>query len=160
MTQNLHELLERSDPVALRRIEKALDAVDERNETVETVLSALMWQRCTIGQNGILGAYLNHECAARVSVLDEHLAVIGASDAAQAIRDLRKEIPLQDEDIRRGIIDWVDANPSLVQHAKTLNDEDLDVASKVWNFMQKRREKLPDIEIPDKKTGLLGRFFR
>ncbi len=157
--RNLYELLERNDPVALRRIEKALVAVDERNETVETVLSALMWQRCTIGPNGILGAYLNHECAARVSVLDEHLDVIGASDAAQAIRDLRKEIPLQDEDISRGIIDWVDANPSLVQHAKTLNDENLDVAPMVWNFMPERQEKLPDIEIPDKKTGLLGRFF-
>ena len=50
-------------------------------------------------------------------------------------------------------------NPSLVQHAKTLNDENLDVAPKVWNFMLERQEKLPDIEIPDKKTGLLGRFF-
>ena len=159
MTQNLHELLERNEPVAFRRIEKALVAVDERNETVETVLSALIWQRCTMGQNGILGAYLNHECAARVSVLDEHLGVIAASDAAQAIRDLRKEIPLQDEDIRRGIIDWVDANPSLVQHAITLNDENLDVSPKVWSFMRDRQQNLPDVEIPDKNTGLLSRFF-
>jgi hypothetical protein len=159
MMKNLHDLLDRDDPVALRRIEKALGAEETRNETVDAVLSVLLFQRCANGRNGILGALINHECAARVSMLDEHLDLVGASGAAQAMRDLRKEIPLRDEDIRRGIIDWIEANPSLVQHAKTLNDNNLDVASKVWNFMQERQEKLPDIEIPDRKTGILGRFF-
>jgi hypothetical protein len=159
MTQNLHELLEGDTPVALRRIEKALGAEDARNETVETVLSVLLWWRCTSSQNGILGALLNHECAARVGVMDEHLDRVGASGAAQAMRDLRKEIPLQDEHIKLGIIDWVDANPSLVRHAETLNDENLDVAPELWSFMQKRKEKLPHIEIPEKRTGLLGRLF-
>ncbi|WP_223427576.1 hypothetical protein [Tateyamaria pelophila] len=159
MAQNLYQLLEHDDPVALRHIEKALSAEDAPNETVETVLSALLWRRCTMGQNGILGALLNHECAARVSVMDEHLDVIGASDAAQAMRDLRTEIPLQDEHIRRGIIDWVYANQNLVEHAKTLNEENLDVAPNVWTFMQKRKANLPNIEIPDKRTGLLARLF-
>ena len=75
------------------------------------------------------------------------------------MRDLRKEVPLQDEHIQRGIVDWVDANPSLIQHANTLNDENLDVAPKIWSFMQGRQENLPHIEIPDKRTGLLGRLF-
>jgi len=157
--KTLHELLECDDPVALRRIEKALVAEDARNDTVDTVLSVLVWRRCTMGQNGILGAVLNHECAARVSVLDEHLDLVGASDAAQAMRDLRQEIPLKDEHIRCGIIDWVDVNPSLVRHAETLNDEGLDVALKVWSFMQEHQDKLPDIAIPDKRAGLLARLF-
>ncbi len=92
MTRNLQELLEGDEPVALRRIEKALVAVDDRNETVETVLSVLLWRRCTMGQNGILGAFLNHECVARVDVLDEHLDRVGASGAAQSMRDLRGRV--------------------------------------------------------------------
>jgi hypothetical protein len=159
MTQNLQKLLQSDEPVALRRIEKALVAEDEPNETVDTVLSVLLWRRCTLGQNGILGALLNHECAARVSVLDEHLDLVGASDAAQSMRDLRKEIPLKDEHIRGGIIDWVDANPNVVRYAETLNDDGFDITPQIWSFMQERQDELPDIEIPDKRTGLLGRLF-
>ena len=72
---------------------------------------------------------------------------------------LRNEIPLEDEHIRGGIIDWVDANPSLVHYAETLNDDGFDVTPKVWSFMQKRQDELPEIEIPDKRTGLFSRFF-
>ena len=97
MTDNLHNLLAGDEPVALRRIEKALHSADVENETVEAVVSALIWRRCTAGPNGVLGAVLNHECAARIDVLPEHLDTIGASDAAQAVRDLRADIPLEDE---------------------------------------------------------------
>jgi hypothetical protein len=159
MTDNLHELLEGDEPVALRRIEKALHSADVENETVEAVVSALIWRRCTAGPNGMLGAVLNYECAARIDVLPEHLDTIGASDAAQALRDLRADIPLKDEQIQNGLIDWVDANPEIAKHGKALDDDFDDVAQKVWSFMQESQTELPDSEIPDKKTGLFPRLF-
>ncbi|SLN35264.1 hypothetical protein [Roseisalinus antarcticus] len=159
MSENLHDLLEGDDPVALRRIEKALQSGDVRNEPVDAILSALIWRRCTTGQNGVLGAVLNHDCAARVSVLAEHLDRVGASDAAQAMRDLREEIPLEDERIRNGLIDWVDANPGIARYAKTLNDGVDDIALKIWNFMQKCKDELPDPEIPAKRKGPFAWLF-
>jgi hypothetical protein len=159
MTDNLHELLEGDEPVALRRIEKALHSGEVENETVETVVSALIWRRCTSGPNGVLGAVLNQDCAARLDVLPEHLDSIGATDAAQAVRDLRANIPLEDEQIRHGLIDWVDTNPEIAKHAKALDDDFDDVTQKVWSFMQESQNELPDPEIPDKKTGLFSRLF-
>lgn len=156
MPENLHNLLEADDPVALGRIETALDTSDTRNEAVETVISALIWRRCTASPTGVLGAVLHHECASRISVLPHHLDRVGASDAAQAVRDLRDEIPLEDEQIRNGIIDWVDANPDLTRHAATLDKRVSDIAPKLWSFMQQRQDELPDTEIPDKNAGLLA----
>jgi len=159
MSENLHDLLESDDPVALRRIEQALQDNEVHNEIVDTVLSALIWRRCTSGQNGILGAVLDPECAARISTLPRHLDRVGASDAAQAIRDLRKQIPLKDEHIKGGIIDWVDGNPDIVRHAAALNDDVDDVAPKLWHFMQQRQNELPDAEILDKREGFLAALF-
>ena len=162
MSETLHDLLQEDDPVALGRIETALQSCDRRNETVETILSALIWRRCTTGQNGVLGAVLEYDCAARVSVLADHLDRIGASDAAQAMRDMRDEIPLADEEIQNGIIDWVDMNSGVIRHAEILSKEVDDIAPQVWSFMQARQDKLPDPEIPDKRpgpwTGFFGRF--
>ncbi|MCA1774052.1 MAG: hypothetical protein LC676_00110 [Loktanella sp.] len=159
MSENLYDLLESDDPVALRRIEKALISGDEQNETVEAVISALIWRRCTAGQNGVLGAVLNHECAARISVLADHLEQVGATDAAQAMRALREEIPLEDEQIAGGIIDWVDVNPEITTHAATLNDGVEDIAPEVWSYMQDKQDDLPDPEIPDKRKGFFGALF-
>jgi hypothetical protein len=92
-------------------------------------------------------------------MLPEHLDSIGASDAAQAVRDLRENIPLEDEQIRYGLIDWVDTNPEIAKHAKALDDDFDDVAQKVWSFMQDSQKELPDPEIPDKKIGLFSRLF-
>jgi len=156
MSENLHDLLEGDDPVALRRIEQALHSSETSNETVDAILSTLIWRRCTAGQNGILGAVINHECAARISVLPQHLEKVGASDAAQAMRDLLDEIPLEDEQIEGGIIDWVDANPDITRHAATLDDGFEDVTPKVWNYMQQRQDELPNPEIPDKSVGMLA----
>lgn len=156
MSENLHDLLESDDPVALRRIEQALQSSEPPNETVDTVLSALIWRRCTAGQNGILGAVIHHECAARMSVLPQHLERVGASDAAQAMRDLLGKIPLEDDQIEGGIIDWVDSNPDIARHAATLSDGIEDVTSKIWSFMQQRQDDLPDPEIPDRSAGILA----
>ncbi|MEX1236510.1 MAG: hypothetical protein WEB56_16120 [Roseovarius sp.] len=143
MSENLSDLLEGDDPVALRRIEKALMSADGHNETVDAVISALIWRRCTAGQNGVLGAVLNHECAARISVLADHLEKVGATEAAQVTRDLREEIPLEDDQIRSGIIDWIDVNPGITGNVVTLNGNVDDIAPKVWSFMQERRDDLP-----------------
>ena len=159
MTENLHEILQDDHPVALRRIEKALQVDEVQNETVDAILSALIWRRCTSGENGALGAVINNECAARISVLADHLDYVGASDAAQAVRDLREEIPLDDNVIEHGIIDWVDSNPEIVRYAQKLNEEIDDIAPTVWNFMQERQDELPDPEIPEKKTGVFARLF-
>jgi len=159
MSETLHDLLQEDDPVALGRIETALQSCDRRNETVETILSALIWRRCTTGQNGVLGAVLEYDCAARVSVLADHLDRIGASDAAQAMRDMRDEIPLADEEIQNGIIDWVDMNSGVIRHAEILSKEIDDIAPQVWSFMQARQDKLPDPEIPDKRPGPWAGFF-
>ena len=134
MAENLHQLLQSDDPVALQRIEKALMSSGEQGETVEAVISALIWRRCTAGPDGALGAILNHECAARISVMADHLNVVGADDCAQTLRDLRNEIPLSDAQIRSGIIDWVDVNPQLVT---TFDGDVADIAPQIWNFMQK-----------------------
>jgi len=159
MSENLHDLLESDDPVALRRIEQALQDSEIHNEIVDAILSALIWRRCTAGQNGVLGAVLDPECAARISALPRHLDRVGASDAAQAIRDLRNAIPLKDEHIKGGIIDWVDCNPDIVRHAAALSDDVDDIAPKLWNFMQQRQGELPDTEIPNKRDGLLAALF-
>ncbi len=159
MSENLYDLLESDDPVALRRIEKALISGDEQNETIEAVISALIWRRCTAGQNGVLGAVLNHECAARISVLADHLEQVGATDAAKAVRALRDKIPLEDEQIAGGIIDWVDVNPEIASHAATLNDGVDDIAPEVWSYMQDKQDDLPDREIPDRRRGFFGALF-
>lgn len=159
MLGNLHDLLESDDPVALRRIEKALHSEFDRNETVDAILSALIWRRCTAGPHGVLGAVINQECSARITVLSEHLDRVGASDAAQAVRILRDEIPLKDEQFKYGLIDWVDSNPDLVRHAAALNGSLDDVAPKVWSFMQERQEELPDFPIPEKQQGLFAGLF-
>ena len=159
MSKNLYNLLEGDDPVALHRIKKALLSDDASNETVDAILSALIWRRCTARPNGVLGAVINHECAERIKVLSKHLDRIGASDAAQAMRDLRERIPLKDKHFKYGIIDWVDANPDLVKHASKLNDRIDDVAPKVWSFMQERYEELPNFPIPEKKRGLFAGLF-
>lgn len=159
MSDTLYDLLQRDDPVALGRIETALQSCSRRNDTVETILSALIWRRCTTGQNGVLGAVLDHDCAARIGVLAEHLDRIGASEAARAMRDMRDGIPLADEEIQGGIIDWVDMNSDVIRHAETLSKDIDDIAPQVWSFMQKRRDKLPDPEIPDKRPGRLAGLF-
>lgn len=159
MSENLHDLLKGDDPVALRRIERALKDCEIHNEIVDAVLSALIWRRCTAGHNGVLGAVLNLECASRISLLPQHLDRVGASDAAQAIRDLRNQIPLEDEQIEGGIIDWVDGNPSIVHHAATLDHDVDDVAPKLWSFMQERQDELPETEIPEKREGFLAAVF-
>ncbi|WP_121096845.1 hypothetical protein [Roseinatronobacter ekhonensis] len=156
MPENLHDLLEGDDPVALRRIEQALHSTEPSSETVDTILSALIWRRCTAGKNGILGAVINYECAARISVLPRHLEKVGAAHAAQAMRDILEEIPLEDKQIEGGIIDWVDSNPDFARHAGALDERMEDVASKVWGFMQENQSDLPDYEIPDKRQGMLN----
>ncbi len=158
MSEYLYELLEGDDPVALRRIEKALQGYGKPNETVETVVSALIWRRCTAGHVGVLGAVLNRECAARVGSLVRHLDHVGASDAANATRELLGEIPLSDEEIRQGLIDWVDAHPDIARHAATDQGVD-DIAPNIWIFMQERQNELPNAKIADKKRGLIGRLF-
>jgi len=155
----LYDLLNSDDPVALRRIEKVLSSEDDPNDTTEAVISALIWQRCTAGHNGVLGAVLNHECAARISVLANHLEQVGASDAARAMRKLRGEIPLEDAQIAGGIIDWVDVNPTIASHAAALDEGVDDISSEVWSYMQERQSDFPDHEIPDKRKGLFGALF-
>ena len=159
MSENLHDLLERDDPVALRRIEKALDDTDGSNEDVEAIVTALIWRRCTTGQNGVLGAVLHRDCAERIGVLADHLEQVGATDAAQVMRDLRERIPLRDEQIRHGLIDWVDSNPAFASYAKGLDAGVEDIGPTVWTFMQDRQDDLPDPEIPDKSRGLFARMF-
>ncbi len=160
MPTNLHELLEGDEPVALQRIERALQSGKVHNEVVDITLSALIWRRCTTSPNGVLGAVLSHDCAARVDVLAQHLDRIGATDSAQALRDLRNEIPFEDERIKGGIIDWIDINPQIARHAASLDSDVDDVAPALWNFMQECQAELPNPEIPDKKTGLWAGLFK
>lgn len=159
MSQTLHDLLESDEPVAMCRIEEALKSSDVQNEAVDPIISALIWRRCTTGKNGVLGAIIEQDCAARIDVLADHLEYVGASDAAKAARNLRGAIPLDDQVIRNGIIDWIDANPEFIQHAQGLNDETNDVAVTVWSHMQERKDELPDPVIPEKERGFFSRMF-
>lgn len=159
MAETLHNLLDRDDPVALGRIETRLDAEDQHNPTVDAILSALIWRRCTNGHQGVLGALIHRDCAARLDVLPKHLERVGAKDAANVMRDLRGMIPLEDDVIQNGIIDWIDENPTFISQAEELNDQVDDIGPTVWAYMQKRHGDLPDVEIPEKKKGFFSRFF-
>ncbi|SDW74199.1 hypothetical protein SAMN04488238_103235 [Roseicitreum antarcticum] len=75
------------------------------------------------------------------------------------MRDLREQIPLEDEQIQFGLIDWVDANPDITRHAGTLADGVDDLAPKIWSYMQECQAELPDPRIPDKRQGLFARLF-
>lgn len=77
-------------------------------------------------------------------------------DTVQAIRDLSKENPLKDEQIRSGIIDWLDMNPEIASKAAKLHEGVDDIAPTVWNFKQERQDELPDPEISYKAKGLFS----
>lgn len=157
--QRLHEVLRSDQPVALRRIEKALASVADRNETAETALSALIWRRHTSGHDGVLGTFLHQACARRIGVLPRHLEKVGAKGAASAIRELRNEIPFEDRRLQYGILDWVESTRGFASRARELDKELDDIGPRIWSFMREHAEELPNVTIPDRRRGLLERFF-
>jgi len=157
MAIGLHALLSQDSPTELRSIERALAKLESHGDIVEVCLSGLKWIRATDGGIGILGAVTWVESASRVSRMADDLDAIGATDAAAAFRELRSHISLSDDMISRGLVDWVDTEPVLRSQARQLDEQVSDISDDLWAYMQKNRERLPDVPVA---TSSLGGWFR
>ncbi len=156
MTKNLHDLLALDNPTALARIERALRSQDELSDDQEAVLDALVWQRCTSGAAGLLGCVLHQDCAKRIDVLPDQLARIGATDASEATRALRNAIPLDDEQIKYGLVDWIDTQTDVCNTARELDDGLNEVDQTIWDFMKDAASDIPDLEIPTRMNSVVS----
>ena len=156
MGKNLHDLLEQDSPTDLLRIERALRSQDELSADQVAVLEALVWQRCTSGAAGLLGCVLHQDCAKRIDDLPDQLARVGATDAAEATRALRDAIPLDDEQIRYGLMDWIDTHPDIYNKARELDDGLNEVDQTIWDFMKDAASDIPDLEIPTRMNSVVS----
>ena len=156
MREQLHDLLKSDQPVALPQIERALASEDDLNDDQEAVLSALIWRRCTSGSIGLLGTVVYQDCASRIEDLPQHLETIGAKEAARAVAALREEIPLEDERIRQGLVDWIDTEADLAAHAQELGSELEEIDGIVWNFMRDASSDIPDLEITSRAQDVVS----
>jgi hypothetical protein len=118
MPEKLHDLLGQDSPTALSRIKKAFLSQDDLSADQEAVLGAFVWQRCTSGPSGLLGCFLDRDCATRIEALPNQLAHIGATEAAAATRELWDAIPLDNGQISGGLVDWIDTQPDIVKKAR------------------------------------------
>ncbi|SFP44186.1 hypothetical protein [Tranquillimonas alkanivorans] len=159
MTVTIHELIERKKPADLEKIERTLAAQPARSPEAEAALSALIWRRRTDGRSGLLGAFMHKDCAERIAMLGDHLEEIGAHDAAAALRELRAEIPLSDDLIGRGLIDWVDSRPDIVREARELDSRLEDVAPLIWDYLRDCGDAVPDLPLHQPRRGLLARWL-
>lgn len=160
MTETLHDILRSDDPGVLPRIEKALSACDDLDRDLEAVLSALILHRRASGEAGLLGAVLYRDCAQRLPVLPAHLRAIGATDAANAVSDLRRDIPLEDAVISCGLIDWLDTQPDLARSARR-RTPDLDgLDDDIRRFLRRKGRALPDLPLPPEHRTLFGRMVQ
>lgn len=159
MADNLHDLLRQNEPVALQQIERALAAQDHLSADQEAVLDALIWKRYTCGPAGLLGCILHQDCARLFPDLPNKLERIGATDAAVATRELRNAIPLDEEQIRGGLTDWVETQSEVVTIAREL-DENLigldEVDQTIWDFMKDTASDIPDLEIPTRTESIVS----
>lgn len=163
MSERLHELLQQDEPTALAQIERALASQTDRTADQEAVLNALIWRRCTNGAAGFLGTVLHQNCASLIDVLPSQLARIGAADAAVAIRELRDVIPLEDEQIKRGLADWIETKRDVVNKAHELEAGLEDITPTIWEFMKSPSSEMPDIEISSRTEDIVSSvvsFFR
>jgi hypothetical protein len=103
--------------------------------------------------------FLNRDCARRIKVLAAHLDLVGAHEAAAAVRELRGQIPYNDNQLGGGIIDWIDANPDFVDRARELDREINDITPQIWAYMQNCCDELPDAAIPPRQRGFFARLF-
>ena len=159
MSNKLHDLLHQDEPTALPRIERALRSQDDLTADQETVLGALVWQRCTSGAAGLLGCVLHGDCAKRIDDLPDQLERIGADDAAAATRELRNAIPLDDVQIRGGLVDWIDTQPDIVNKARELDDALNEVDQAIWDFMKNAATDIPDLEIQTRTESVVSSVF-
>lgn len=162
MTENLHDLLKQDNPTALPRIERALISQDDLSADQEAVLGALIWQRCTSGAAGLLGCVTQQDCAEQIDRLPAQLDRIGASDAADALKELLSAIELDDDQIKSGLADWIDTQQDVINKAQELN-ADLDgIDGAIWAFMQDPHTDIPDLELASRKdfvlSSILGLF--
>jgi hypothetical protein len=156
MPDSLHDLLQQDDPIALPRIERALRSQYDLSADQEAVLGALVWQRCTSGTAGLLGCFLNQDCAKRIDDLPNQLARVGATDAAVATTELRNAIPLDDRRIKGGLADWIDTQPEIVNKARKLDDGLNEVNQTIWDFMRDAASDIPDLEIRTRTESVVS----
>jgi hypothetical protein len=163
MAERLHELLEREEPTALHQIERALEAQPDLTPDQEAVLNALIWRRCTAGGAGFLGTVLRQDCAILIEGLPGQLARIGATDAAVAVKELHDAIPLEDEQIKRGVADWMETQQDVIRRARELEEDLDDIALVIWDFMKSPHSEIPDVEVSTRAEYIVSsmmKFFR
>ncbi|MBV0913764.1 hypothetical protein [Anianabacter salinae] len=158
MTETLHNLLGQEDPASLPQIERALASQDELSQDQEAVLSALIWRRCTQGSAGLLGSVLQRDCAQRIEEMPTHLEAVGASDAAAATQELVDAIPLDDDRIKAGLVDWIDTQTDVVRKARELGTGLEDIDRAIWEFMKDPTTEIPDLPISTRAQILLAKL--
>jgi hypothetical protein len=163
MSERLHEIIKQDEPTALPRIERTLASQADLTADQEAVLNALRWRRCTTGAAGLLGTVIHQDCAKLIDELPGQLARIGAADAAVTVKELRDMIPLETEEIKRGLADWIDTQRDVVVKAHELEDGLEDIAPTIWEFIKSPSSDIPDIEISTRTESIVSSvvsFFR
>ncbi|WP_152463806.1 MULTISPECIES: hypothetical protein [unclassified Roseivivax] len=91
----------------------------------------------------------------------DDLRTIGAAQCAEAFASIRKAIPMSDNDIRGGLLDWIDTQPDLAKKALKWKDVDLDVSVQLWEYMNANIDLLPDVPIsaPSNRVGRIRKWF-
>ncbi len=104
----------------------------------------------------MLGCVLHPDCAKRIDTLPNQLEHIGATEAADATRELLKAIPLHADQISGGLADWIDTQPDIVSRARELDDGLNEVDQTIWDFMKETTSDIPDLEIPTRAESIVA----
>ncbi len=163
MPRTLHETLKARQTTDLAQIERTLAGAQGLSDEAEIVLTVLIWRRRTKGRNGIMSAFLYVDLSSRIDSVEEHLLQVGATDSARALREMRKELPLEEEQIRHGIVDLADSNldaaSRVYQRAAELAHCVADVEPAVWKFMRAHKRSIPDWPLVEKGRLGMPSFF-
>lgn len=163
MQQTLDDLLASDDPAVLDahldRAEAALATADDRCPELEAALTALIWRRCTQGPLGLVEALVRPDCLERLDRIAADLDRVGAAEAAQSFRALRRACPLSDRQLGPGLIDWLDTQYGFARTARRLETGLDDVGPDVWGYLRRRRHACAGISVPPERRNLWTRLF-
>ena len=163
METKLDDLLGSSGPTPLEadlaRAEAALARAEARGPELETALTALIWRRSIKGPWGLVEALIRPDCLARLHRIDADLDRIGATEAAERVRALRRTCPLSDRQLGPGLIDWLDTQAGFARTARRLETGLDDVGPVVWRYLRRQRRACAGIALPPERRRLWARLF-
>lgn len=163
MEQTLDDLLSSDRPteleVDLDRAEAALAGADERDAELEPALTALIWRRSVKGPWGLVEALIRPDCLERLHRIAADLDRVGATEAAERFRAVRRSCPLSDRQLGPGLIDWLDTQYGFARTARRLSKDLDDVGPDVWSYLRRKRGACAGIPVPPGRRGLWARLF-